>query len=150
MPPARLPPIPCPRWAPLAPTARGGGFLNSISGQFATVPGGRQNIAAGYAFAAGRRAKALHQGAFVWADSSDFDFASTGLNQFLIRAGGGVGIGINNPQTLCFGKPDDVRRDLRAALEAHFEIIGPECAVPLNAPLSQLRALTDAFFEMVN
>jgi MtaA/CmuA family methyltransferase len=56
--------------------------------------------------------------------------------------------GINNPQTLCFGKPDDVRRDLRAALDARFEIVGPECAVPLNAPLSQLRALTEMFFEM--
>jgi hypothetical protein len=53
---------------------------------------------ASYAFAAGRRAKANHTGAFVWADSTDADFASTGTNQFLIRASGGVGIGTGNPQ----------------------------------------------------
>jgi hypothetical protein len=53
---------------------------------------------ASYAFAAGRRAKANHTGAFVWADSTDADFASTGANQFLIRASGGVGIGTGNPQ----------------------------------------------------
>jgi MtaA/CmuA family methyltransferase len=54
--------------------------------------------------------------------------------------------GVNNPQTLCFGTPDDVRREVAEALAARFEIVGPECAVPLNAPLSQMRALTEAFF----
>ena len=68
------------------------------SGKFATVAGGKRNRAAGnYSFAAGRRAKANHTGAFVWADSSQSDFASTAPNQFLIRAGGGVGIGTNQP-----------------------------------------------------
>ena len=56
--------------------------------------------------------------------------------------------GVNNPQTLCFGTPADVRREVVEALAAHFEIIGPECAVPLNAPLSQLDALTEAFFDL--
>ena len=41
-------------------------------------------------FAAGRRAKALHDGAFVWADATDADFASTADNQFNIRATGRV------------------------------------------------------------
>ncbi len=36
-------------------------------------------------------------GGFVWADSTDADFASTASNQFLIRASGGVGINANNP-----------------------------------------------------
>src|SRR5262249_10122041 len=68
------------------------------SNHYATVPGGVNNTAAGYSsFAAGRRAKANHQGAFVWADSADADFASTASNQFLIRATGGVGIGTNAP-----------------------------------------------------
>jgi len=35
--------------------------------------------------------------AFVWADTTGADFASTGANQFLIRASGGVGIGLANP-----------------------------------------------------
>ena len=41
-----------------------------------------------FRIAAGRRAKANHNGTFVWADSTDADFASTGLNQFLIEASG--------------------------------------------------------------
>ncbi len=40
----------------------------------------------------------MHPGAFVWADSADSDFDSTGNNQFLIRASGGVGIGPPSPQ----------------------------------------------------
>ncbi len=76
----------------------GGGRDNAATHNYATVPGGRNNLAGGEdSFAAGRRAKALHSGAFVWADSTDADFASTGLNQFLIRASGGVGINTTNP-----------------------------------------------------
>lgn len=76
----------------------GGGHANSTGGSRATVPGGQSNTANGdYSFAAGRRAKANNQGAFVWGDSTDADFTSTGLDQFLIRAGGGVGIGTNTP-----------------------------------------------------
>ncbi len=50
-------------------------------------------------FAAGYRATANHQGAFVRADSTDADFVLTTNNQFLIRAAGGVGIATNNPQS---------------------------------------------------
>ena len=76
----------------------GGGANNTASGLAATVPGGSYNLAQNdYSFAAGRRAKAYHTGTFVWADSTDADFPSTGGNQFLIRANGGVGIGTNSP-----------------------------------------------------
>lgn len=77
----------------------GGGYANFIqpNAQFATVPGGRLNSAASSAFAAGTRAKANHTGAFVWADSTEADFGSTANNQFLVRAAGGVGIGIASP-----------------------------------------------------
>ena len=79
-------------------TTIGGGITNSASGSSATVPGGSQNSAAGdFALAAGHRAKALNTGSFVWADGTNSDFESTGDNQFLIRAAGGVGIGTNNP-----------------------------------------------------
>jgi len=71
----------------------GGGWTNTASGIEATVPGGADNAAAGgYSFAAGRRAKANHQGAFVWADSTDADFASSANNQFDVRAAGGTRI----------------------------------------------------------
>jgi len=71
--------------------AIGGGFSNTVSVFDATVPGGFANVAAGnYSFAAGRQAKALHDGAFVWADSAGADFSSTGSDQFLVRANGGI------------------------------------------------------------
>ena len=69
----------------------GGGEGNLASGYRAIVPGGVSNMALGdHSFAAGRRAKANHHGAFVWGDSTDADVASTGNNQFIVRASGGV------------------------------------------------------------
>ena len=75
----------------------GGGVSNTITGQYGTIPGGDQNLAATNSFAAGHRAKAGFQGDFVWADSTDVDFTSTGNDQFLIRANGGVGINTSDP-----------------------------------------------------
>ena len=75
-----------------------GGSSNSAAGASAIVLGGFQNDASGTSsLAAGRQAKALHDGAFVWADYTQSDFMSTGTNQFLIRAAGGVGIGTSSP-----------------------------------------------------
>ena len=55
------------------------------------MPGGNNNTAAGaWSLAAGRRAKANHEGSFVWADATDADFASTNNHQFAVRAQGGV------------------------------------------------------------
>ena len=78
-----------------------GGFGNRANGAYATVVGGTQNeAAADYTQASGRRAKARHPGAWVWSDSKDADFVSTRNDQFLIRAAGGVGLGMNRPQYL--------------------------------------------------
>ena len=68
-----------------------GGSGNSASGFAATVPGGTGNSASGgWSFAAGDGAQAVHQGAFVWADSQGASYSSDLNNQFKIRAGGGV------------------------------------------------------------
>ncbi len=68
-----------------------GGSGNVASGSLSTVPGGESNTAGqSYTFAAGRRAKALNQGAFVWADSQDAEFSSTAVDQFNVRAAGGA------------------------------------------------------------
>ena len=65
----------------------GGGQWNTASGGWATVPGGGGNVATGaYSFAAGRQAKAMHDGAFVWGDSTDAEVVSTAANQFAVRA----------------------------------------------------------------
>jgi hypothetical protein len=70
-----------------------GGNENTVetNATYAMIPGGRLNVAAGsHSLAAGRRAKALHDGAFVWGDGSDSDVASTGTNQMTVRASGGI------------------------------------------------------------
>jgi hypothetical protein len=92
----------------------GGGHLNTASAVGATVPGGIGNAAGGdysfaaggennaaqgdYSFAAGRRAKANHHGSFVWADSTDADFASQRYDQFRVRANGGARFDVNNDE----------------------------------------------------
>ena len=81
--------------------AVGGGDSNVASGFFSTIPGGANNLAAGqFSFAAGASAKANHDGAFVWGDNISTETASTGNNQFVIRATGGIrlpGAGENQP-----------------------------------------------------
>jgi hypothetical protein len=75
-----------------------GGAYNTASGNGSTVSGGHFNTAAGAnSFAAGYDAQALHDGSFVWADDTGAAFASTAANQFLIRAGSGVGINTASP-----------------------------------------------------
>jgi hypothetical protein len=78
--------------------AIGGGLGNYAGGKYAVVPGGVDCEAAGHnTLAAGKYAKARHQGSFVWADSGDDPFATTANDQFLVRASGGAGINTSNP-----------------------------------------------------
>lgn len=70
-----------------------GGAHNRASGLYATVPGGSGNAAgADYTFAAGRRATVdpKHNGAILFADSTDADWVSLAPNEFAVRASGGV------------------------------------------------------------
>ena len=77
-----------------------GGRSNNAAGLYATVPGGFNNLASGaYSFAAGQQAQALHTGSFVWADSQPAGFASSGNDQFNIRARGGIQL---SPDTSLF------------------------------------------------
>jgi hypothetical protein len=76
----------------------GGGSSNTVTASYATIPGGTSNLASGqFSYAAGQQAQALYQGDFVWADSQNAPFPSSGNDQFLIRAQGGVGINTTNP-----------------------------------------------------
>jgi len=59
-------------------------------------------------FAAGWNANANHDGTFVWSDQQVDAVVSTGQNQFLIRAAGGVAIGTNSPRgMLTLRGPDE-------------------------------------------
>jgi hypothetical protein len=99
----------------------GGGSANVASGSTSAISGGFLNCAGGrYSWAGGTRAKVRpatnpggadacsgltypgghgDEGTFVWADSQIADFVSTGSNQFLVRAQGGVAINTNTPAT---------------------------------------------------
>ena len=78
-----------------------GGANNFATNANATVAGGSENVAGGTSsFAAGRRAYAVNNSTFVWADSQIPIFQSTASDQFLIRSRGGVGIGTNNPSAI--------------------------------------------------
>ena len=72
----------------------GGGSDNTASGGSSTVPGGWHNRAEGdFGLAAGRCAVAHHAGAFVWGDATEADVTSSGDNQFIVRANGGLWFG---------------------------------------------------------
>ena len=75
------------------------GESTSASGVASTAMGFRSEAGGDYSLAAGRRAeaRAADDGTFVWADSQNADFVSTGPNQFLVRAAGGAGINTNAP-----------------------------------------------------
>jgi hypothetical protein len=80
-----------------------GGFNSTAAGTFATIPGGYVNSAAGtYSFAAGARASAANEGAFVWSDGSDGDtiLTSSRAYEFLARASGGFTLYTNAASTV--------------------------------------------------
>jgi len=67
-----------------------GGSLNQADAPGAAVPGGYNNQASGTnSFAAGTRAWAQHNYAFVWGGSTAVDTVSTATNSFTARAPGG-------------------------------------------------------------
>lgn len=71
-----------------------GGEKNTAGGLRSVVPGGFNNAATGVAsFAAGTGAQAVTDRTFVWAgNQTAVPFTSTGPDQFLVRAGGGIGL----------------------------------------------------------
>jgi hypothetical protein len=73
----------------------------TFSGGIDSMALGSHSVALGnISTAMGFYSQALNDGTFVWADSTtSTPFSSTGPNQFLIRATGGVGINKNNPAT---------------------------------------------------
>jgi len=83
-----------------------GGHNNAATNWYATVPGGAWNTAGGQgSFAAGRAARALDDGSFVWNCDWMNALASTGANQFLARASGGFSFytGASGGATLAAG-----------------------------------------------
>lgn len=110
-----------------------GGLGNTVRGRYGTIGGGNLNCAGSdLSWAGGLRAKvrppsdpggsgscsglnyplgAGDEGTFVWADSQAADFISTGPNQFLVRAAGGMAVNINNPGSSTFRVNGTIRVD---------------------------------------
>jgi MtaA/CmuA family methyltransferase len=54
---------------------------------------------------------------------------------------------VNNPTTLYSKGADEVKDEVRRNLEAGVQMVGPECAIPLQTPIESLRAIRDAVVE---
>jgi hypothetical protein len=78
-----------------------GGYLNTAGGDRSMALGTnaivRDVVATGEPAACSGPSTCGDEGTFVWADSTLAPFVSTGPNQFLIRAAGGVGINTGSP-----------------------------------------------------
>ena len=51
--------------------------------------------------------------------------------------------GVSNIETLHGGEPEDVRKQAQAAADAGINIVGPECAVPLDVKVENLKAISE-------
>jgi MtaA/CmuA family methyltransferase len=56
--------------------------------------------------------------------------------------------GINNPEVLLFGTPEDVKKQAHFTVKAGVEILAPECAIPLRTPNRNLKAIVEAAKEI--
>ena len=54
---------------------------------------------------------------------------------------------INNPETLFSKGPEEVRTEVRENLAAGVQLIAPECAIPLQTSLENLKAIPEAVQE---
>jgi len=54
---------------------------------------------------------------------------------------------VNNPTTLYSKGAEDVKDEVRKNLDAGVQMVGPECAIPLQTPIESLRAIREAVLE---
>ena len=52
--------------------------------------------------------------------------------------------GTSNLDVIRTGTPEHICRDVREKVEHGVDIIGPECAVPLDAPFQNMKVLAEA------
>jgi MtaA/CmuA family methyltransferase len=57
--------------------------------------------------------------------------------------------GTNNPQLLRSGSENDIVKDIEQKIKTGIDIIGPECAVPLDAPLKNL-CVFGSYFKTIS
>lgn len=75
--------------------------------------------------------------------------SKNGAEESMEAVGGKISLvgNVNNPTTLYSKGVDDVKDEVRRNLEAGVQMVGPECAIPLQTPIESLRAIRDAVVE---
>ncbi len=97
------------------------GSSTIASGNYSTAMGTFNAARGNYSAAMGYGANANHHGSFVWSDSQDFDFVSTANNQFLVRAGGGVGINTANPAGAALAVVGGIRTGVNGTVQSRVQ-----------------------------
>jgi hypothetical protein len=140
----------------------GGGYDNQALGGSAMVPGGEGNRAGGYAsLAAGYVARVRDaaatgdldgdEGTFVWSDrSAPASFVSSGPNQFLVRAAGGVGINTNNPSGFALHVNGSAAKPGGGSWSSTSDARLKRDVQPLAGALDTLLALRGVSFEYLD
>ena len=54
---------------------------------------------------------------------------------------------INNPETLFSKEPETVREEVYKNLDAGVNLIGPECAIPLQTSIENLKEIPNAIVD---
>jgi len=54
---------------------------------------------------------------------------------------------VNNPETLFARGPEEVQAEVRKNLDVGIKLVGPECAIPLQTPLENLKAIPAAIAD---
>ena len=75
--------------------------------------------------------------------------SKNGAEESMEAVGGKISLvgNVNNPTTLYSKGADEVKDEVRRNLEAGVQMVGPECAIPLQTPIESLRAIREAVFE---
>jgi [methyl-Co(III) methanol-specific corrinoid protein]:coenzyme M methyltransferase len=96
----------------------------------------------------GRTVDRMHYIAETGIAAFHFD-SKNGAEEAMQAVGGRIALvgNINNPETLFAKDPEAVRREVYRDLEAHVPLIGPECAIPLQTPIENLKEVPLAVRE---
>jgi MtaA/CmuA family methyltransferase len=78
---------------------------------------------------------------------SCFHYDSKNDDTQIRKAAGNIALagGTNNPQLLLSGSEKDIIKDIEEKIKTGIEIIGPECAVPLDTPLKNMYVFGNYF-----
>jgi len=93
-----------------------------------------------------KRAQWFHQegfDAFHWDTKSDLPSLRRSIGNKVTLVGG-----VSNINSLLQGTPEDVKREARCSIENGNELLAPECAIPIQTPNANLKAIAEVAKEI--